>query len=66
MKCIKRGTPPQSRTWKGHCLHCNSIFEAFENELVNIITDPVDHSRMSKNKCEVCTGEFWLFPKKIE
>ena len=66
MKCIKRGNPPQNRTWMGHCLHCGSIFEAFEGELENIETDPIDHGRMAKSKCEICEQEFWLFPKKIK
>lgn len=66
MKCIKRGTPPQKRTWMGHCLYCGSIFEAFEGELENIVTDAIDHARMAKSKCEICEQEFWLFPKKIK
>jgi hypothetical protein len=66
MKCIKRGKPPQNRIWIGDCLHCNSTFEALEGELDNIVNDPIDHSRMAKAKCEVCNGEFWLFPKKIK
>jgi hypothetical protein len=50
----------------GHCLYCGSIFEAFEGELENIVTDSIDHARMAKSKCEICEQEFWLFPKKIK
>lgn len=64
MKCIRRGTAPQSRIWEGDCLNCNSKFEALEGELENIVSDPIDHARMANAKCEVCNAEFWLYPKK--
>jgi len=64
MQCIKRGTPPDQRLWEGDCYNCNSKFEALEGELVNFVSDPKDHTRMAKAKCEVCNAEFWLYPKK--
>jgi len=29
-----------------------------------LLSDPKDHTRMAKAKCEVCNAEFWLYPKK--
>ena len=66
MKCIKRGTPPEQRVWVGDCYNCSSTFEALEGELVNIVSDPKDHTRMAKAKCEVCNNEFWLYPIKVK
>ncbi len=66
MQCIKRGTPPEQRVWEGDCYNCNSKFEALQGELVNIVSDPNDHTRMSKAKCEVCNKEFWLYPIKVK
>ena len=36
MKCIKRGTLPENRIWKGECHNCHSVYEALEGELVDI------------------------------
>jgi hypothetical protein len=63
MKCIKKGTLPENRIWKGECHNCHSVYEALEGELVDIKGDHRNnHSTFAKAKCELCKYDFFLYP----
>lgn len=64
MKIIKRGTPPKERKWQGVCNYCKSEFESLEGELNHIQMDPKERTPMAMEQCEVCKGNFWLYPVK--
>jgi len=65
MQCIKRGTPPDQRVWAGDCYTCNSKFEALEGELVNIVSDPKDHTRMAKANVKYVMQNSGCIQRKI-
>ena len=61
MKIIKKGIPPKERLWIGTCTHCGSIFEAKQGEI------EVSYDRgeqYASAKCEICSNQFYLYPKK--
>ena len=65
MKCIKKGTPPDQRIWKGECHNCHSVYEALEGELVDIKTNNNYRNSLStfaKAQCELCKYDFFLYP----
>ena len=62
MKCIKRGTLPEERIWKGECHNCHSVYEAREGELTNKENDFRDNYSFAKARCELCKYDFFLYP----
>lgn len=64
MKCIKRGTLPENRIWKGECHNCHSVYEALEGELTNIENDFRENARFARAMCEICKSNFVLYPVK--
>jgi hypothetical protein len=62
MKCIKKGTLPENRIWKGECNYCHSVYEACEGELTNKGNDLRESYSFAKAKCELCKYDFFLYP----
>lgn len=62
MNIIKRGTPKDTRLWRGTCRECESVIGAIRKEL-QIEFDQKEDGEFGQAVCPVCGYTMIFYPK---